>query len=806
MALPRVNANNMNNEMKPQNSRQEVLKAINKQPLVQENAMIKEEKKDQKAIETENRRKYAFSLLEESFRRVDEQGIQRFNYIPLKALIVAPEKMFDDYEPFVVEITKFIQNNLSMGESASLVSKTRNNPIDTTNRIKVLQMISTEFIKYESTSRNYEYNRLEPIEKRLIQALVANEIIGISVLEPLFEDPSITEIICNGPKDVQVEIDGDVIALPSIKFRNEEHLEDLIVRLFSSVNKDWSRSSPLGRARLYDNSRVFAVHNNVAPHGPNLNIRRHQDDWVSPEQMIQWGALDETVMSYLGYAVNKGLSMLIVGGTGTGKALSYDTTIATPDGYTTMGDLKVGDTIYDRNCNKTTVEEIFEQGEKNINLLTFQNNLKIKADDEHNWILCDNTVRTTNELIEALKSNEKIEIPFNHRVIEYDNNKLELHPYALSLHLMNRELYEESQQDLETYLIKNNIDKLDYIPSEYETANQEDREWILKAFTKYNAINENGEIEISTINKKIQKSLIRIISSLGYFISDIKEDSIIILSKNWYKSNNKKYPSSLKLVSIETLDKKESMRCITVKSDTETFLCSDSNIITHNTTLLGALTGYFPDNKRIVSIEKNIELKGCPSKKFAAPMEEVPAKAGSLSGGVSLRELVEASTQMRPDVIILGECTGPETYDVLTAGNSGHQIFTTIHANSDQESMERLVMLTSQTDLIKGEAVYALISSSIDLVVMIKRFDEDGSRKITEISEVASTTELHPKNGKIYLPVRKIWEFERDPNSYAMNQVRGTWKKVGEISQERQKKHRIDMSEIPTYKSLSELY
>lgn len=187
-------------------------------------------------------------------------------------------------------------------------------------------------------------------------------------------------------------------------------------------------------------------------------------------------------------------------------------------------------------------------------------------------------------------------------------------------------------------------------------------------------------------------------------------------------------------------------------------------------------------------------------------MEEVPAKAGSTSTGISLRDLVEVSTQMRPDVIILGECTGPETYDVLTAGNSGHQIFTTIHANSDKDSMERLIMLTSQTELIKGKAVYDLIAAAIDLVVVVTRFPEDGSRKITAISEVGTQTRTNEQNGQLYLPVNKIWEFQRNPNSFTMDTIVGDWKKVGELSQERQYKHSINMDNIPTFQSLSQLY
>lgn len=761
---------------------------------------IEEEKtfnhSNQETEEYRNKTKYALSLIEEGFIG------KPINHIPLEAIRVAPDDFFDTYQKVAKTLTRKVQDNLSMSDASGAISKARNNPVLTDERERSLQMINSEFIRYESSGQDPNYMRLTETEKKLVNALVVNEIIGLGPLEPLFQDFSVREIVCNGPYDVNVEIDGSMIKLPCIKFADEGHLMDLITRLFNSVNKEISRTNPLERARLFDNSRVFAVHQVAAPNGPNLNIRRHTELWVDPGKMLGWGTASEDMFSYLGHCVNHGLSILVVGSTGSGKALTYSTPIPTPQGFTTMGELAVGDKVYDKDKNECVVTEIFEQGEKTIYQVELENGIRIESDAEHNWLLDNGQVITTEEMMD---SDEEFRIPTLRDIIEHDEIKLPIHPYGLSLYLNNQEIIEESQQSIEEYIKECGIDDIDFIPKIYEMSTIEDREWILKGYAKHKCISSDGIVTID-VTEKTKRTMLRIISSLNYHIHDVGERTISFYSKNYHKAVGKKYPSSYKIKNIVKTSRKENMRCLTVNSPSETFLCSNEHIVTHNTTLLGALTGYIPNNKRVISIERNIELKACPTKLSAAPMEEVPAKAGSASKGITIRDLVEASTQMRPDVIIVGEITGPESYDLLNAANSGHQIFTTIHANSDQDSIYRLITLASQTELIKGKALYDFISAAIDLVVVVERFAKDGSRRITTISEVSTETKINEANNQVFLPVYKIWQFKEDPNSKTLNEVRGSWSKVGELSKERQIKHRIDMNDIPSFDSLASLY
>lgn len=793
MALPKLNSitnrNNITNltpEQQQELQRQEAY-ALEKDELIR------------------NKTQYTLNILEDEFSK-NSDNIERINFIPLEAVLEAPKGFFDKYEPLVLDLTEYVQDKLSNSDYATVVSQVRENPVASTeNRKVIITAIGGEFVQYESSPRASRFNRLSDVEKRLVKALVANEIIGLGPLEPLFQDQRVREIAANGPFDVQVEIDGSMRRVPSLRFRDRVHFKDLINRLYTSVNKDVSRHNPLERASLFDKSRVFVTDESTCPDGPNLNIRRHPDDWISPDQMLEWGMASPELFSYLGFCVNNGLSMLIVGATGSGKALSYNTPINTPYGYKIMKDIKKGDIVFNRYGQESQVLETFEQGEKTVYELVLENNIRIECDTEHNWITNDK-VYTTLELIDKIKEKD-LYIPKAEK-IEYKENQLPIHPHGLSLFLTNNieECFDETLSNINKYEKEHNIKKLDFIPKEYEIASEEDRLWLLKGFCMYSNISDNGEVKIDTINKKIHKSLLKIISSSGFYISEVGENTITYISKNFCKANHIEYPKQYKIKDIIRTDRKKMMKCITVDSEDKSFLCGDENITTHNTTLLSSLTGYFADNKRVVTIEKNIELKGCPTKLFAAPLQAVPAKAGSSTRGVTLADLVEASTQMRPDVIILGECTGEETYDVLNAGNSGHQVFTTIHSDSDQNSINRLETLASQQGLITGKATYDLIVAAIDLIVVVDRFREDGSRRVVSVSEVDTKVRQDPDSGEPFVPVKKIWEFKKDPNSEGMNQVRGDWYKVGELSPERQALHRLDMNYIPDYNTLRPLY
>lgn len=809
-------------------------------------------------IET-NKTQYAWNLLEKGFEESGNAGIFSLNHIDSDAVLNAPEDFFDKYSDTVYRITDYIQERLSLGDKATTISKVRANPIKKDIKEQALYAIQSEFVRYETEARDIKYLSLNANEKRLVTALVANEIIGLGPLEPLFQDHKIREIICNGPYDVQVEIDGAIQKVPSLKFRDKEHLQDLITRLYGSVNKDISRTNPMERARLFDNSRVFAVHDSVAPLGPTLNIRRHTDDWVSPDRLIGFGSANEELFTWLGNHVYNGLSMVVAGGTGSGKALSYDTIIPTPSGIMTMGELEVGDIIFDKNGYPTKITKIFEQGEKPIWEVEFENGEIIQADTDHRWLITDDTsldyrVQTTEQIYNRLLDKHPA-VPNLSRHVKYTYimENLPIHPYLLGLYYGmgedvslvadNATLKEiiDILEELDTNFRitepingRSEIDPAEFfgrtlndleikldeeLPEVYEISSTQVRGLFVKGLVDGMGEVKDGIYRLKNLPEKLFYSVFRVLASLGLapkmdpktcsieFTTHFETPFCYLKEKaKEHKRFNPCTTEDTKIVDIRKTDKTAPMRCLTVDSLTHTFLCGHGHIVTHNTTLLSALTAYFPNNKRIVTVERNIEMKGCSSKLFSAAMEVVPPKAGATNTkGVTMEDLVEATTQMRPDIIILGEITGPESYQMLTAANSGHQVFTTVHANDAASTVYRLVTLTSMTGLITGKAVFDLIAEAVDLVVIVTRFPQDGSRKITMVAEMGTHTERAP-NGELYLPVTPIWEFIPDEDSRMTDKVTGHWKQVNNLSEERTQKHRLAMAPYLSFEELSNLY
>lgn len=153
------------------------------------------------------------------------------------------------------------------------------------------------------------------------------------------------------------------------------------------------------------------------------------------------------------------------------------------------------------------------------------------------------------------------------------------------------------------------------------------------------------------------------------------------------------------------------------------------------TTLLNVLSSLIPENERIVTIEDAAELQ---LQQDHVVRLETKAPNIEGKGQVSIRDLVRNSLRMRPDRIIVGECRGGETLDMLQAMNTGHDgSLTTLHANTPRDALSRTetMVLMAGMDL-PVKVIRQQISAAIDLIVQQTRL-KDGSRKVTAITEVA---------------------------------------------------------------------
>lgn len=169
------------------------------------------------------------------------------------------------------------------------------------------------------------------------------------------------------------------------------------------------------------------------------------------------------------------------------------------------------------------------------------------------------------------------------------------------------------------------------------------------------------------------------------------------------------------------------------------------------TTLLNILSGFIPDNERIITIEDAAELK--LEKEHVISLETRVTNYDT-DGEITIRDLVINALRMRPDRIIVGEVRGKEAFDMLQAMNTGHEgSLTTLHANGPHDALNRLETMVLMSGLdIPVKAIREYIVSAIDLVVNIERMS-DGKRKITSISELTGLN-----NGEIAL--REIFGFK----------------------------------------------
>ncbi|MDR1474617.1 MAG: CpaF family protein [Endomicrobium sp.] len=147
---------------------------------------------------------------------------------------------------------------------------------------------------------------------------LCNDIAGLGVLEDFIEDPSVTEIMVNGYKDIYIERDGKIIKT-NVSFPDEEHLKTIIDRIVSRIGRHIDDSSPIVDARLKDGSRVNAVIKPISLDGSVVTIRKFLKNKISIESLICSGSLNEHMLEFLKTAVLLKKNIIVSGGTGTGK-------------------------------------------------------------------------------------------------------------------------------------------------------------------------------------------------------------------------------------------------------------------------------------------------------------------------------------------------------------------------------------------------------------------------------------------------------------------------------------------------------
>lgn len=216
-----------------------------------------------------------------------------------------------EYEPRLEEVLDKVQRDLvNMGRADDLVEARSNLDLKDELAIEIDRLALSHMMTMRTRGGD---------EKAYIIASVINEILGLGPIEPLWQDPSITEVIVNGPTDVYVERFGKLIKARGVRFRSTGHLLEVCQRILSPLNRKLDVKDPLADGRLPDGSRVNAVHYAIAPKGPLLTIRRFPQVNRSLVDLVDLGAMTEEMACTLAWLVKNKASSLVCGGTGTGK-------------------------------------------------------------------------------------------------------------------------------------------------------------------------------------------------------------------------------------------------------------------------------------------------------------------------------------------------------------------------------------------------------------------------------------------------------------------------------------------------------
>jgi len=159
---------------------------------------------------------------------------------------------------------------------------------------------------------------LNSSEKKEIIETIFNSLRRLDILQPILDDPSVTEIMINGPNNIFIEKNGKSNKF-ELKFESSQKLEDIIQVMVTNVNRTVNESTPIVDARLKDGSRINVVLPPIALNGPIVTIRKFPEKPIDIEKLIELGSLTQDAANALKKLVIAKYNIFIAGGTGSGK-------------------------------------------------------------------------------------------------------------------------------------------------------------------------------------------------------------------------------------------------------------------------------------------------------------------------------------------------------------------------------------------------------------------------------------------------------------------------------------------------------
>lgn len=206
--------------------------------------------------------------------------------------------MVENMDEFIARVRRLVSDRLDLMKEAS------DDEIRETISQVVMELSREQFLTLN--------------EKKAVLEGVFNSMRGLDVLQPLVDDPTITEIMINGPHCVFVEQSGRLYQ-KNVSFGSNEKLENVIQNIVSKVNRTVNEANPIVDARLTDGSRVNVVLPPIALDGPTVTIRKFPENPMTVEQLIAYKSITPEVAEVLERMVKAKYNIFISGGTGSGK-------------------------------------------------------------------------------------------------------------------------------------------------------------------------------------------------------------------------------------------------------------------------------------------------------------------------------------------------------------------------------------------------------------------------------------------------------------------------------------------------------
>jgi Flp pilus assembly CpaF family ATPase len=617
----------------------------------------------------------------------------------------------------------------------------------------------------EAHARTWNVRREQYAE---LTGYLHKELFGYGAMSTWLEDPEVEDILLNNWQWMDIIKRGAKHPIKPTPFKSDREVNEwLQTVVFQPVGKEFNRSNPAENAVLRDGSRVFAFRNPIAEH-TGFAIRRHRKEvFQKPEDYINTGIAPVSFFKDLKEWTEGKRTMVVAGATGSGKAQPLDARIATPTGWTTMGELQVGDPVLDVHGHTQTVEGVYPQGELPIVAVTFADGTTVQCCTEHLWNVRDTAGQLLDRPWQTLPLHEIRERFDNEGEIWYVPVAAPVNFQPTTALTAVRELGNEVGNSYSLSAGQSVVATSTLVPDAYMLGSIAERWELLHGIQE--ACGEGTADLVTVLGYEFAQQVVELVQSLGGLArlrgGERRGMPVWEIDLRFPEEGS---ALAREIVAIETVGRAQA-QCIRVSSADQLYL-TEGYIVTHNTTFINFAGSLVPRDERIITLEDTPELQINHPRVLPLTTSESGARAGETGDkDIPMRDLLRYSLRLKPDRIIVGETRDAEAFDMLDALNTGHAgSFTSLHSNSTTDAITRL-----QTMAVRAafdypiSALQDLIASVIDIVLHIRNID--GVRRVAQVDQVLYrhhfTDFEHQKNMKLIYPnlgMLPLWQWNRE--------------------------------------------